>query len=41
MTTGVLNTAQVIFVIPSGNVNVAIENGPFIVYLPIKGCDFR
>ena len=41
MTTGVLNTAQVIFVIPSGNVNVASEHGLFTIYLPIKNCDFR
>ena len=26
--------------IPSGYVKIAIENGPFIVALPIKNCDF-
>jgi hypothetical protein len=26
--------------IPSGYVNIAIENGPFIVDLPMKNCDF-
>ena len=27
--------------LPSGYVNIAIENGPFIVDLPIRNCDFR
>jgi hypothetical protein len=28
------------WVLPSGYVNIAIENGPFIVDLPIKHGDF-
>ena len=40
--TSILMTSPIknMIVIPSGYVNIAIENGPFIVVFPIKNGDF-